>query len=236
MSVAVIGRRLWRSFLGVRPATLTSTGERGRAGYGLGQRLWASFIGVDLPPVRVVASPGRVSPAAPRRTPRRREPGWFALPPLTAGGLSAAGEDAVVLEAASPDGGTTFLVRRQGIVRPAYSLEVVMSGVDAARPLMSTVTYTRADGGEQVLLVPVAPARFGPPASYVHLPGFAAETSSATWSASGPVPVDQNADWDAATVAASVRAARNEATRAAWRRVRDLVGERLRDVIDGEPA
>lgn len=41
-------------------------------------------------------------------------------------------------------------------------------------------------------------------------------------------------DWDAATVADSVRAALNEATRDAWRQVREIVGDDLRATIDGE--
>ncbi|GAA2171032.1 hypothetical protein GCM10009727_95980 [Actinomadura napierensis] len=81
--------------------------------------------------------------------------------------------------------------------------------------------------------MPATRAQVGPPASYVQLPDFAAETSSIGWAANGPVPVTAGATWDAETVADSVRAARNETTRDAWRQVRDLVSDDLRSVIDG---
>jgi hypothetical protein len=40
--------------------------------------------------------------------------------------------------------------------------------------------------------------------------------------------------WDAETVATSVHAALNEATRDAWRRVQELVGDDLSRVIGGQ--
>ncbi|WP_234392298.1 hypothetical protein [Streptomyces sp. WM6378] len=164
----------------------------------------------------------------------RLEPGWFALPPLLeVSGLTAAGGDALILEASSPDRGARFLVRRHGTVPPEYRLELVLQGVDAARPLVSSVRYATASGNEQVLLVPVIQGQFGPPASLVRLPGFTADSASAEWTARAPAPVTPSTAWDAATVADSVRAALNEATRAAWRQVRELVGDDLRRVIDG---
>ncbi|MEU5102105.1 MULTISPECIES: hypothetical protein [unclassified Streptomyces] len=159
-------------------------------------------------------------------------PGWFALPPLlTVGGLTAAGSDAVVLETTSPDGRARILVRSRGDLGREYSLELVLRGVDAAEPVVSTVKYLRADGGEQMLLVPVTRGQVGLPASYVRLPGFAGETA---WTARAPAPVTSSTAWDAITVADSVRAALNEATRDAWRRVGELVGGDLRSVIEGE--
>jgi hypothetical protein len=210
------------------------------------QRFWASFTGLDLPPASfgTVSTP-EASTGLPMRSSRegtrsgllagRLEPGWFALPPvLEVAGLTAAGGDAVILEASSPDGGAKFLVRGHGTVRPEYRLELVLQGVDAARPLVSSVRYTTASGNEQVLLVPVVQGQFGPPASLVRLPGFTADSASAEWTARVPTPVTPSTAWDAATVANSVRAALNEATRDAWRQVRELVSDYLRRAIDGE--
>ncbi|MFG3410145.1 hypothetical protein [Streptomyces sp. NPDC048142] len=245
MSAAVVARRWWKSFIGGRQPRLPRTAERGRDGYSLLLRIWASFIGLDLTPARrgTVPTPKasivRPQPdALGERSRNGRQggavaPGWFALPPLVAvGGLAAAGSDAVVLETSSPDGRARFLVRGRGDLGPGYSLELVLHGVDAAEPVVSTVKYPRADGNEQVLLVPVAQGQVGPPASYVRLPGFAAETA---WTACAPAPVTSGAAaWDAATIADSVRAALNEATRDAWRRVGELVGGDLRSVIEGD--
>ncbi|MFG6202126.1 hypothetical protein [Nonomuraea sp. JJY05] len=237
MSAASIGRRSWRSFIGGRAPVPPRPAGRGRAGYSLRQRFWASFIGLDLPPKPSVLLPNTSAPqAASRPGPAARlTSGWFALPPLlAAGGLTAAGGDAVVLEASSPDGRATFLVRRHGGERPDYRLELVLRGVDAARPLVSELRYTRADGGEQVLIVPVVRGRLGPPAALVRLPGFTAGTTSAGWAATTPALVTPSTTWESAAVAESVRAALNEATRDAWRRVRETAGEELREVIDGE--
>lgn len=232
MSTASVGRRVWGSFVGGR-VPHPPRGVRGREGYRFRQRFWASFIGVDLPPAAVA----RRAAVVPRTSLRREPPqngGWYALPSLPAvGGVTAAGDDVVVLEETSPDGLVRFLVRSHGGDRPGFSLEVVLRGLDADRPLMCEVRYTKADGRERVLLVPVARARFGPSASYVHLPGFTAETA---WAASGPAPVTAGEAWDAGTVADSIRAARNEATRDAWRQAREFVGDHLRGAIDGELA
>jgi hypothetical protein len=136
----------------------------------------------------------------------------------------------VLLEASSPDGLVAILVRSRGAERSEYSLELVVHGTDATLPLVSEISYTQADGHERLLLVPVAQGRFGPPASYVRLPGFGADRE---WRAAVPSPVLPSTTWDTTTVADSVRAALNEATRDAWRQVRELVGDDLRDVIDG---
>ncbi|MER5782527.1 hypothetical protein ABT104_12490 [Streptomyces mobaraensis] len=157
-------------------------------------------------------------------------PGWFALPGLpAAGALSAAAGGAVVLEASTPDGRARFLVRRDHGGAPGYTLELVVRDPgDTDRPVFSTVTYGRPGEEERVLLVPVVPARFGPAAAYVRLRGFDAGT---TWAATGPSPVPPDADWDPASVADSVGAALNEATRDAWRTIGDLARGELRDAI-----
>ncbi|MYR89213.1 hypothetical protein GTY41_30960 [Streptomyces sp. SID685] len=138
------------------------------------------------------------------------------------------------MEASSPDGGAVFLLRAEGGVTPEYRLEVVLRGGEAGGPLVAGVRYVAAGGGERTLLVPVARGRFGPAASLVRLPGFAFGSVSPRWSARAPAPVTPMTAWDDATVAASVRAALNEATRDAWRQVRELVGDELRAAIDGE--
>ncbi|WP_329611751.1 hypothetical protein [Kitasatospora herbaricolor] len=152
---------------------------------------------------------------------------------MEASGLAAAGGDAVAVEASAPGGRAVFLLRAGGGGRPEYTLEVVLRGAGADLPLMSEVKYTGAGGGEQVLLVPMARGPLGPVAGLVRLPGFTAG-SAAGWTAAAPAPVTRGATWDAAVVAASVRAALNEATRDAWRQVREFVGEELQAVIDGE--
>lgn len=247
MSVRSVAWRGWGAFIGGHPPYLPRAGGRGRDGYTLRQRFWASFIGVDLRLACSVTETRKAPPtldsSRPQKTTSTRrtlrgalEPGWFVLPPLLeAGGLAAAGGDTVVLEASSPDDATMFRVRADhGVVQPEYTLELVLHGVDATRPLVCAVRYPRADGSEQLLLVPVVQGQFGPPASLVRLPGFAAESADG-WTASAPVPVTSNrALWDQAIVAVSVHAVLNEATREAWRRVRDLVPDDLGEYIAGE--
>ncbi|MCE3030120.1 hypothetical protein [Streptomyces sp. CMSTAAHL-2] len=255
MSNGSLAQRSWNSFIGrPQPSRVGAVG-RARRGYTVGQRLWASFIGVDLPPA---SHRPRWAPKAPVYRPLlvkgqarvkwdseahdevrgggpfgpgRLDDGWFALPALgEAGGLTAAGGDAVLLEASSPDGGAAFLLRAEGGVTPEYRLEMVLRGGEAAGPLVARVRYVAASGGERTLLVPVVRGRFGPAASLIRLPGF----TFGSWSARTPAPVTPAIAWDAVTVAASVRAALNEATRDAWRQVRELVGDELRATIDGE--
>ena len=259
MSTGSLARRSWSSFVGrPQPARAGAVG-RARHGYTVGQRLWASFIGVDLPPASHRLRRGSKAPvyrllpivgqAPVKWDPKvhvegrgggpfglgRLDDGWFELPALgEAGGLTAAGGDAVLLEASSPDGGAVFFLRAEAGVTPEYRLEVVLRGGEAAGPLVAGVRYVAAGGGEQTLLVPVVRGRVGPAASLVRLPGFAFGSASPRWSARAPAPVTLTTAWDAATVAASVRAALNQATRDAWRQVRELVGDDLRAIINGE--
>lgn len=237
MSRGSVARRSWASFTGGHRTVPPRAAERGRAGYTLWQRTWASFTGVILPPRPVhvptsASAPAPRQPSAHRPQARPAAPGWFTLPSLpTVGALAAAGSDAVVLDASSPDGRAGFLVRRPTGNASEYSLELVVRDADdEARPLLATVTYTQPDGPERVLLVPVVQSRFGPAASYVRLRGFG---PGATWAATGPSPVSPDADWAPATVADSIDAALNESTRDAWRRVREFASEEIRDVIDG---
>lgn len=241
MNASPLTRRSWRSFIGARPSGTARTVGRGRAGHTLWQRVRASFLGFDLP-VRPAPTAAPRTPAAvprqsagegsrDRRPDFRPTPGRFELPVLSPGGaLTAAGGDAVVLEASSPDGRVAFLVRSAGEGEPSYSLELVLRGDDGARPLMCLIRYARPDGPVRELLVPVVRGPVGPAASYVRLPEF---RIGAAWTASVPVPVGPESDWDTDTVTTSIGAALNEATREAWRRVREHVGDGLRGVIDG---
>ncbi|MFJ9714147.1 hypothetical protein [Streptomyces sp. NPDC101234] len=136
----------------------------------------------------------------------------------------------MALETSSPDGRVGFLVRHDGIDGSDYSLELVLRGVDIDEPVVSAIRYTQPDGRERMLLVPVVQGQFGPPASYVRLPGFGGDTA---WTAAVLPSVDLGTAWDAATVADSVRAALNEATRDAWRQLREFVDDDVRNVIDG---
>lgn len=231
MSRGSIARRSWASFAGGSRTIPPRPAERGRAGYALWRRTWASFTGLGLPP-RPVHVPVSASSQAPAQQPQAgpAAPGWFTLPPLpVAGALAASGTDAVVLEAASPGDRATFLLRHPAGNPSEYGLELVVR--DAGdRPLLVTVTYGLPDGDRRTLLLPVVPGQFGPAASYVRLRGFG---PGVTWAATGPAPVPAQADWDPAVVVDSVGAALNETTRHAWRRVRALVGEGVRDAIDG---
>ncbi|MEV5880515.1 hypothetical protein AB0L75_41335 [Streptomyces sp. NPDC052101] len=106
-----------------------------------------------------------------------------------------------------------------------------MRGIEGAAPLMTAVRYEGGAGLERELLVPVVRGRFGPAASYVRLPGFVGEG----WTASVPVPVCPDSAWDVATVALSIGASLNDATRDAWREVRALISDAgVRRVIDQE--
>nr|BFD94073.1 hypothetical protein KitaXyl93_54330 [Kitasatospora sp. Xyl93] len=244
MTVGSVARRSWRSFTGGMVAHHTPAGVRARDGYTLWQRFWASFIGADLPSGHLDTVTLLLKKPAEDRHPATREasidrsrtnplaPGWFSLPRLPqAGGLAAAGGDTVLLEASSPDGTARFLVRSHGDSVPEYSLELVVRGIEGAAPLMTAVRYAGPVGPERVLLVPVVQGRFGPAASYVRLPGFVGEG----WAASVPVPVGPDSVWDVATVALSVGASLNDATRDAWRRVRARISDAgLRRVIDEE--
>ncbi|MFE1787901.1 hypothetical protein ACFW7J_05745 [Streptomyces sp. NPDC059525] len=216
---------------------------RGRAGYTLWQRARASFLGFDLPVRPARAAVPRTPAAVPRQPTgeksRNQRPdvraavGWFELPVLlsSGGALTAAGGDAVVLEAAAPDGRIAFLVRSSGTDEVSYSLELVLrGGAPGTLPLMCLIRYARPDGRLRDLLVPVVQGPVGPGASYVRLPDFRIGTS---WTASLSVPVGLESDWDAEMVTASIGAALNETTREAWRRVREHVGDGLRGVIDG---
>ncbi|MEZ7002269.1 hypothetical protein [Streptomyces sp. AD55] len=231
MTRGSVVQRSWSSLTTGRRTVFPRAGGRGRAGYALWQRAWASFTGVNLPP-RAGHTPDTAPPVTPAPRPQAAgaAAGWFALPSLpAAGALTASGSDTVVLEARSPDGRAVFVLRRTGDQTAEYALELVVRDT-ADQPELATVTYTGPDGEEHTLLIPVSPSRFGPAASFVRLGGF---TAGSTWQATGPAPVPENPGWPSVTVAHSVRAARNEATREAWRRVRERAGQGVRDTIDG---
>lgn len=247
MSTRSVALRWWRSLLDTqrpvrprRPASLLASG-RGREGHSLGQRFVASFTGTPLAPAAALPppTPARTAggeSAASGRSPARSWPVaagplWFPLPRLpTAGGLAASGSDRVVLESRSPDGKARYMLRTDGAVPPAYRLELVVRET-TARLLVSEIRYTGADARERLLLVPLVQGRLGPAASLVRLPAFTA-ASSEQWTALAPEPVTAGSAWDAETVADSVRAALNRATREAWAQVGELIGPDLRTVID----
>lgn len=240
MTTGSVLARSWRSFTGRTLPYSPPPPGHGRNGHSLGQRVWASFTGVELRPARGrTAAPAPVVLPQPRPAPPDRPravalaPGWFALPQLPqAGGLAAASGDSVLIEASSPDGSARFLVRGPGVADPDHRLELIVDTAGADRPLMTAVGYTDPDGIGHLLLVPVVRGRFGPPAAYVRLPGFDA---GSTLTASDAHPVGPESSLDAEQVAVSVRAAVNEATREAWRQVRELLADdSLRAVIDRE--
>ncbi|MEU6844825.1 hypothetical protein ABZ930_23420 [Streptomyces sp. NPDC046716] len=242
MTNGSLARRFWRSFTGgVDPHHLHAR-VRAREGYSLWLRIWASFIGTDLPSGSMQAEPTLPDTLRENRpTPRAADeqvlarppaPGWFPLPRLPqGGGLAAAGGDTVLLEASAPDGIARFLVHSHAGPIRGHSLEVVVPDAENTVPMMTALRYPTLAGPEQTLLVPVVRAPLGPAASYVRLPGFSGED----WTASAPIPVSRDSAWDAETVALSVGASLNEATRNAWRAVRATISDAdLRHVIDRE--
>ncbi len=231
MTPVSVVRRSWSSFTTGRRVAHPRARVRSRAGYALWQRVWASFTGVDLAPglSRTSDVPSRSTPTPTPHAAHAPE-GWFVLPSLpSAGALTASGSDTVVLDASSPDGRAVFVLRRVGDRTAKYGLEVVLQGV-ADQPELATVQYTRPDGEQRTLLVPVSPSPVGPTASFVRLDGFAA---GSTWQVTGPTPIPEDPAWPSETVADSIRAAHNEATREAWRQVRERTGQGIRETIDG---
>ncbi|MYQ39863.1 hypothetical protein GTW61_16625 [Streptomyces sp. SID4921] len=129
----------------------------------------------------------------------------------------------------SPDSRAVFILRRVGDATAEYGLELVLRDV-TDQPELATVRYTRLDGEQRTLLIPVSPSPVGPTASFVRLEGF---TAGSTWQATGPTAVPGNPGWPSATLADSVRAAYNEATREAWRQVSERTGQGTRETISG---
>ncbi|MDG4764459.1 hypothetical protein O7632_10135 [Solwaraspora sp. WMMD406] len=220
-SIGSVARRSWQSFVGT-PLPRSASVGRGREGYGLWRRVWASVIGRDL--IRVETAP--VVPRVPSVV-RRRVTGWFGLPTVpTSGALAAAGEDGIVLEASPVDGSVLFLVRGVGF---DYRLEVVLRGGGESGPVAVSIRYATVNGGEErELIVPMFYGSIGPSAGYVRLPGFG---PGAAWTARGPEPVVSDPGWSDETVTGSIRAAHNEATRQAWRRIGAILGGRLGGLI-----
>jgi hypothetical protein len=105
----------------------------------------------------------------------------------------------------------------------AFLLEVIPDTVDGSVRFVS-VHYGDTDGYERVLIIPFLGA------GLARLHGYAA---SLPWEASLPGPADQLLAWDLETVAASVHAAVNNATRRAWKTISDRVPG-LRDAITEE--
>jgi hypothetical protein len=176
-------------------------------------------------PVRV---PAPLQPApTPRVRPRPGRPtdGWLNLSPLSALGAFRADDGGrLVAEVSSPDGGADYLIRNP--TRDRYRLEVVVRDVEALPAVISV--RGRMTGSGLVLLVPAVGSEIGPSASQIDLVGFDPGTA---WEASMPEPVDRTTVWDTEVVAASVRAAANEVTRNAWRRIGEIVPEDIRRVI-----
>jgi hypothetical protein len=192
-------------------------GPRARAGYSFAERCLASFLRVGLPPRAVPAA----APTVPivQAAARPGSP-WFSLPvlqPASAVALAAASAERVAA-ALSPNGSVEFSLYRDedGEGSESYSLEVVLRA-GAELPGIVRVSYQPPGATvPAVLLVPVAAASLGPPASQVALPGFVPGT---VWEGSGLMPLNEVPGVTAGVIEASVAAAASEATLAAWRQL-----------------
>lgn len=223
------GRRYWSLLTGASVAPAAPGSGRGWAVYQFWQRYWAAFTGVILPlPAEPAADPVRVDWHA------RSQPlvsgsgaGWYALSPLPVlAGLRAGDEQDLIKELVLPDARAEYFVRRTTSIPPRYRVEVVVRDRDVL-PAMVSLRYDTPDG-DQEILVPVGAQEAGPAASQVELPRF---EGSGPLEASAPSPVVPAAVWDGEIVAVSVRAAVTEATRNAWRQVREIVSDPLRQII-----
>lgn len=133
--------------------------------------------------------------------------------------LAAASRTPTALVKAALPGGQTVLVLHQE--RADFFLLEVIPDVADDSPRFVAVHYGNVSGDEQVLIIPFLGA------GLARLPGYVA---SLPWHASLPTPADQLLTWDLETVAASARAAANNATRRAWRTITERVPE-LREIV-----
>ena len=140
-------------------------------------------------------------------------------PPRPLATLAAASRTPTALVKAALPGAQAVLVLHQERA-DVFLLEVVPDEADDS-PRFVAVHYGNASGDEQVMIIPFLGA------GLARLPGYVA---SLPWHASVPAPADQLLTWDLETVAASVRAAVNNATRRAWRTITERVPE-LHEVI-----
>ncbi len=136
--------------------------------------------------------------------------------------LAAASRTPTALIKAALPGAQAVLVLHQERA-DVFLLEVVPDEADDS-PRFVAVHYGNASGDEQVLIIPFLGA------GLARLPGYVA---SLPWHASLPAPADQLLTWDLETVAVSVRAAANNATRRAWRTITERVPE-LHKIITEE--
>jgi len=225
-------RRYWDSLTGAVSGVVTGT-ERARDGYSFWERYWASLTVSKLPPRPTQATKDAQRPTTTAIRTRDwptailPESPWFPLPPVQAAvGLRASDDDDVLATAISP-GGVEFFVRQSHDAPARYRVEVVVRQNEDL-PALVRIRYPTA-AGQRVLLVPVAGPQFGAAASQVELPGM---QSGTPWEAAGPEPVASATEWEVDAVADSIQAAASEATRGAWRAVRDAARDDLRSVID----
>ncbi|GAA3777086.1 hypothetical protein GCM10023083_12210 [Streptomyces phyllanthi] len=238
-------QRYWRALTVTRtPSVAVAPQGHGRRGHSFLQRYWATLIGAEPPPAHAEmheqAAADAVGTPVAMPAPRRPRPGptssgapharWFSLPRLPESAeLLADDGDTVITEASSPDGRTEFVLRRSDREERGYTLEVTLRGF-ANLPALISIRFTGGREHRQELLVPLARPAVGPATAQITLPGFGADSN---WEASLPTPVAETADWDSATLTASVAVAHNRATRDAWRQVRDAAPAEAGRAIDG---
>ncbi|MFL6056101.1 MAG: hypothetical protein ACJ72W_24835 [Actinoallomurus sp.] len=225
-----LARRYWSSLVDDRPMA-TAPASRGRRGYSLWQRYLAALLGVRLPARRdAVPAP---APVDLRRPPIAASvsaiAGRFLLPfPPSRGVVAAGGRDDLVVRAVAGEHGVEFLLYRSG---DEYRLEIIVRAV-ATMPLVVTVWYSD-HGAERTLLVPVGRAPFGPPTSAVRLSGYDPATRV---QATAPVAPEGVPAWGPDLVRASVAAAADAGTVAAWRELAGRVpAETARLILSALP-
>ena len=235
MSEASLAYRVWAAFTDSEVGSTGQIAARDRSENSLWRRCWAAFTGLSLPPgarphatLQSPVSHAAGESARPTASPHGHGvpfTGWFALPKPAA--LTASSSGRVITRKASPDGRIECLVRRVSGTPVLYVLEVVLRDVTS----LPAVVMVRTREAEQAhLLVAVASTVLGPPASQVAFQDFDPEQ---IWEISAAEPVTEAGTWPVDTIAVSVRAAINEATRNAWRQVRGIIADvELRQAID----
>ena len=208
--------------------------KRGREGYTFWERYLAAFLAIDLPVKASVATSFAALGGAPARPGATRpssggSAGWIQMPSLPVPASLYAGTDSAVVQTMELVDATLRIRSREQAGSAQFRIEVVASH-RVGLPAVVAVRFA-VNRGQRLLLVPLAAPLLGQPTAQANLVGL---ESGVAWDAREPVTVEDVPDWDENVVSESVRAAASEATRRAWREIRDLIGGVLGQIIDRE--